>query len=623
MAEIEPGTNHRLRHVPTAAWVMLALILVPSALLRFGGLDREGRWGDEYSQTMGYQLPPQYVALWARTEGQPPLDYLLGWALTKIEKSVWMMRAPAAFFGVLGVGACFLVAGKLASWREGLIASAMLAVSPLHWKLSQTARPYTICTAAFLLMLWTFLRALEKPDRRRLVTFGLAAYLMTLTRGLAPPVILLGTGIVSAVGCLAVWLKRSESCGDTFRRLRRVCLVTVLVGLAAVPMLVFLVQGAKAWTVFDSSKRAVQQLPVEPFLSRLSSNAMVWFQSPETMFGPGGMVVALLALAGVIICLRWWRHLRVCSRYACVIAWIVGPLYLLMFTAAVPRASITDRYGLFLVPILATFAAIAVVAWLRWCRRFVINQPVLQYVTVTTVVALVLASPAWATLQWAGRYFNTDWQGCAAYLADKVTGDDVIMVLDDRPLGKYQPPFWGKCEWPERPHRPLGESVWTLAVSESHWRRLLSKKGRCFLVVKYPARQKVGGQPPDAYLGEGLASAPVGMELVKFRGLDLLFRKEPAGDPIAGMIAACDDLLALPRRCPDSQAIPYVLRSRLQLHRGDVTGAVDSFRSACQCVPQEQKAWFAVSVAVHASAIQCKSNGWGTDSPLKAAVDGC
>ena len=43
------------------------------------------------------------------SQWQPPLDYVLGWAVSKIEASDYLRRTPAAFFGVTGVAACFLL----------------------------------------------------------------------------------------------------------------------------------------------------------------------------------------------------------------------------------------------------------------------------------------------------------------------------------------------------------------------------------------------------------------------------------------------------------------------------------------------------------------------------------
>jgi len=587
-------------HTRVRTLVLLAAILAVAGGLRFCGLDREGRWGDEYYQTTSYDLPPWYVVLSARSSGQPPLDPLMGWAAGKISRSDWMRRAPAAFFGVLGVGLCYLLVRKMSSAPAGLLAAAILAFSPLHWRLSQTARPYTICVAAFMLMLWTLLRALEKPDRLRLGVYAAAAYVLTLTNGLAPPVIMLATGITLLGWLVSLRLWGGECRAETRRALGRVAAVTVAVGLAAVPMLLFLLNGAQSWTVFGTGEAGRAALQAPGFASRLTANVGIWFRGASELFGVQAWAVLLPALLGVGRCVRRWSVLPLPVCCICVIAWLVGPLCLLTFTATVPAAAIGSRYALFLVPLVAMFAAFGVEAVLDWFRGRVRGVPLPRMALAAAVVLLVLASPAYTAWRWSGRYFNADWRGCAAYLTDKVRAEDVIMVFQDRPLGKYQPPFWGKCEWSDGAERPLGEATWTLATSPAHWQRLTAKTGRCYLVIVYA----VDRQAADDYLGQGLANSPPGMELVKFRGLDLLAPKHPPADVIAEQISACDTIMSLPKENPDSAAIALLLRSRLQLRRGEFAAAAESFAAAENLVPPRWREWFGDAAAAHRKALK-------------------
>ena len=79
---MQPGLREHARRARPAAqagrWPInaaLVMILAGAGLLRLGGLDREGRWGDEYFQTMQYDMSPHYVVLGARTNNQPPLAF--------------------------------------------------------------------------------------------------------------------------------------------------------------------------------------------------------------------------------------------------------------------------------------------------------------------------------------------------------------------------------------------------------------------------------------------------------------------------------------------------------------------------------------------------------------------
>ncbi len=589
--------------------LMLAVVLAVSCVLRFGGLDRESRWCDEYLQTSSYRLPPRYVVMFAQGQQQPPLDYLIGWALAYVDDSVWTMRAPAAFFGVVGVAFCFLLTRRMSSWREALIASTIVALSPLHLRMSQTARPYTILVAAFLITLWALHRAIEQPMWRRVLIYAAAAYVMTLTRALAPPVVMLSAGMVlTAAYGISLRRNRTAAAVDRTRSTGRVLAATVIVGLIAIPMLLFILGVAGDWTVFGDV-RAPDGRPLPPgALARMQSNAMLWAAAPKTMFGAAWIAIVPLSIAGAIRCAVRWTTMPLATRCVWSVCGLSVPVYLVTFSAAVSNTPLHDRYGLYWMPVLAMLASVAVVRGFEFGRSLLAGyRPGLRRTIAACVIVLLLiptASPAIAWRQW---YFNADWQGCAAYLAKRVTGDDVVMVFQDRSLGEYQPAFWGKYEWPDDGKRPLGESMWTLATSEAHWQRLLRKAGRCYVVIKY--EDVKGGLRPDEYAVRGLRQAPPGMVLKKFRGLDLLIEIEPPGDLTNAMMVACDRVLQLPMRHREAAAIPLLLRSRLQLLAGDRDGAAATYEIAQSNVPPSERVWFNRMAIQHATALAKAAHG--------------
>ena len=573
-------------------WMLLGLILVAAAWLRFTGLERESRWTDEYFETVSYQYPPQYTVWNSWQSAQPPLGALFGWAAVRIDNSVRGMRAPSAAFGVVGVALCFFLVRKLTSWQEGAIAAGLMAFSPLHWRMSQTARPYTICVAAFILMLWMLARALEQPDRRRLTWFALSACLLSLTRGLAPVAILLAFFLTLGTGY--GWMRwrgsrgaAQEQARPTLQALGRTWLVVGFVGLATTVLVVALVAGARSFTAFSAQPSIQDSSYLGKVAAKVLTNIFVWGAAGPAVFGQGWLLVVGCALWGVGSLVRRWNRQLLATRVVYSGALLAGPVYLLAYTLAVPDRLITDRYGLFLVPVVAGLAASGLMIVLRELDRALKPHMLVRLGTAGVIAVLLLVGPARSTYARSRLYFNADWCGCAAHLADRVTADDVIIVLQDRTLGEYQPTFWGKHEWPEE-GRPLAEAAWTFATSEPHWQRLLKQRGRCYLVVKYAEWE----QPRDAYLARGVQSAPPGMQLAKFRGLDLLWREQVPVEPHARLLAACADLLAVPLEHSDVRAIPYLLRSRLQLHAGDQESARASLELAAARVPEFKSEWF-------------------------------
>jgi len=573
------------RILPMAA---LALILACAAMLRFTGLDREGRWGDEYFQTMQYGKSPWYVVLGARSNNQPPLDYLIGAAVYRVSGSTWALRAPAAFFGVAGVGALFLLARRLCGVGTGLLASALLAFAPLHYKLSQEARPYTIFVFGMLVTLWLLLRALEQPTRRRIVAYGVSAALLMLTRGLDPQVFALSCGLVLSV---AWWL----AAGAQRRAVARAWLATVAAGLFGGGVLWFLLRGDAGWTVFTSNA-APRAAGVERILATVVNNARIWWDAPSALFGQGALPVMLLGLLGMAWCGLRWRTWTLSVRCVLATMALCGPVYLLAYSAAVAGNPICDRYAMFLTPIIAVFAAAIVVELLRHSYSPAGNLRT-RAASVFIGAAVVLL-PATSTLALTRQYFRPDWRASAAYLGKRYSTDDVIMVIADRPLGAGQSPYWGKLDWPADA-APLGESILTLATSEAHWRRLAALRGRCCVVLKHA----VFGQDVDAFTRAGVQIAPANAALTKFRGLDVL--ENFAAPDLAGrLIAACDTLESVPMQHGEVRAITRLLRSRVELSLGELELARQAYADALEIVPPDRRAWFSDLTAAHRAALR-------------------
>ena len=286
---------------------------------------------------------------------------------------------------------------------------------------------------------------------------------------------------------------------------------------------------------------------------------------------------------------------------------ILAPVYLSVFTVFAPHEPIRGRYALFLVPVVAFFAAVALVAALR--ATWHVRRPVFAVRGLATIGTIaLLATPAMGTVRLMGRYTRPDWRGCAEYLAGQAREEDVVIVFRDEPFGGSQPTFWGKYDWPADQNRPLAEPAWSLAIDKAHWQRLVGQTGRCFLVVPYrhPESDRVAYERSERkpeFLDQGLQHAPPGMSLLKFRGLDVLSRPDSAGTANERMLTACRDLIALPKQHPDSNAILYTLMSRLQYEAGDATAAAEALDTARKLVPSSMRGWFSSALAEHSGRI--------------------
>src|SRR5579884_1051702 len=110
------------------------------------------------------------------TESTPPLYYVVAWLWTRVfGLGAAGVRSLSALLGVALVPVAYAVARRLGSRRAGLIAAALVAVSPFLVWYSEEARSYALLALLSALSFWAFLAALEAPSPRRLALWAVAS----------------------------------------------------------------------------------------------------------------------------------------------------------------------------------------------------------------------------------------------------------------------------------------------------------------------------------------------------------------------------------------------------------------------------------------------------------------
>ena len=132
----------------------LLVVLVLAAALRLSLLGSKSLWFDEtFSVEFSQQTPER---LWqsnaSRPETHPPLYYhgLHHW-MDWFGDSETSVRMPSALVSLLNVALIYVLGRRLFSHRVGLLAAALLALSPLNLWYAQEARMYLFMTAIMLL----------------------------------------------------------------------------------------------------------------------------------------------------------------------------------------------------------------------------------------------------------------------------------------------------------------------------------------------------------------------------------------------------------------------------------------------------------------------------------------
>ena len=176
---------------PRRERLLLTLIILLAAVLRFYDLTYQSIWGDEAFSVYAAKgvdmhfmtaslvdathrkfvnprpSPRAVLRACIRNEGTPPAYYvtLSAWLLA-FGSGEFAVRSLSAVLGVLNVAAVYLLARRL--FRDpapALLAALFMAVSPLGIYFSQEARAYILANLLVIVSSWLLLRAVESGRR--------------------------------------------------------------------------------------------------------------------------------------------------------------------------------------------------------------------------------------------------------------------------------------------------------------------------------------------------------------------------------------------------------------------------------------------------------------------------
>ncbi|GAA5261361.1 glycosyltransferase family 39 protein [Methanocalculus sp. MC3] len=127
--------------------------------LRFYQLGFNSIWLDEAS-TLVFSRK-SIVDIWMLTVGgggefHPPLFYWMEHIMLFFGDSEFILRLLPALFGALTIPLFYLAGRELIDKQTGIIASALIVISPFHIYYSQDARSYTMALFFFTLTFWLY-----------------------------------------------------------------------------------------------------------------------------------------------------------------------------------------------------------------------------------------------------------------------------------------------------------------------------------------------------------------------------------------------------------------------------------------------------------------------------------
>jgi uncharacterized membrane protein len=145
--------------------IILAVIALTAFtfVLHFSQI-HQSLFGDEvwtYSDIHGKSLHSVLTNIHTGGENSPPLFFLLAYATGKLgDLSVWI-RLPSIVLGALTIPLLYLIGSETVGRAAGLIAGAIMAVSPFSFYYAVEARPYATMAFFVALSTWSLLRAVD------------------------------------------------------------------------------------------------------------------------------------------------------------------------------------------------------------------------------------------------------------------------------------------------------------------------------------------------------------------------------------------------------------------------------------------------------------------------------
>jgi 4-amino-4-deoxy-L-arabinose transferase-like glycosyltransferase len=325
---------------------ILAVILVLAAAVRFDHFPQVPNGLSQDEASAGYETVSLLAAgtdRWGTRwpvyftsfgSGQNVLQSYLNMPFVAVfGPTVLGIRLLPALLGVLTVGMLYLLTTRVAGRRAGLIAAALLALSPWHVMMSRWSLESNMLPAFMLIAVWALVAAYQSAERRR--------WLLPLS--LAPMAL---TFYAYAAATFVVLLFVAAFLASEFRTVRRrpvaVTASIGLFGLLALPYALFLlvnrvlheVPGWLSWLPFGlqvlpgNRLDEIQDGPLLENNYRLLLNGFddgrVW--NVLHPYLPLGLIVLPLAVVGVYFALRDRG-----SRMPVIVLWVAAAVPMFWF----------------------------------------------------------------------------------------------------------------------------------------------------------------------------------------------------------------------------------------------------------------------------------------------------
>ena len=389
--------------------ILLALLTLLGGLMRRYHLGQQSLWFDEADLVMRARQPlPELLRNFINPGENGPL-YTFGMAcwIKLAGTSEVAVRLPSAIAGTLSIPALYGLGRALRGPRFGLIAAALLTVSPYaHWY-AQDAKMYSLLVLLTIAATWLLLVAIRRGGAAW-IAYGIVA---AITLGIHATFLL----ALAAHAVIAGSLWRAGYGARPARRQAR--WLAALIGVAALPLLIwgaiFAVQNGPTWQVKATPWAILQRMLIEfSVTNRADQGIHAW----------GSWLYVVLVALGVGLTWGVGKRIPPSSRLALLIAGamtaVPGVLFMLL---SLRRAVFEDRYLIVALPGFLLLAALGIDGLLR-------RKPTWPLAIAGSVAVLVVAWIPLHTVNFSTAPHKEDWREAYRHLAEHARAGDGVVI---------------------------------------------------------------------------------------------------------------------------------------------------------------------------------------------------
>ena len=401
----------QIRH----SWLSPLAITALALVLRIYQLGAESLWIDEgYSIESAKNLNSRLSL-----EDVRPLYNIILSAWLHLGESEFILRMPAALFGAGAVLVIYLLGRSIAGERVGLLAAALMAVSPLHVNHSQEIRMYSLVTLLVLLAMYEFFLFLGAHRTRHLA--GCVAFTMLSIAAFPPAALLI------PVQNLAVLR------GTPRPALRNWLAAQLLLLATCVPLILRTSQASKYLAPEATGGPSVLEiLQIIGSFSLFASGptgSMMWCTFSAYTFGS----LALIAFGFALV---WMRRQTQTWLYVILLIWLAIPLVLTAELARITGAQWLSRYVIYASPAYFLLLGLSVNT---------LPGAKLKYVA----AAAILLLPALKLGRYYQRPTRPEWREAVSFIEQNERPGDAIAIYRPGNGCVFRYYYHGKQPWQE------------------------------------------------------------------------------------------------------------------------------------------------------------------------------